>query len=117
MPIAQANDGISASNKTALDTPNAENDLEPKREAVEIPLHIIAMGHNFLKMWQGSQNLPATQKESHAHDKQMTVVGNISDNEEIVKQSLFTFSKWSCSRIKIVQKIAIITLFVYKWPP
>jgi len=36
-------------------------------------------------MWQGSQNLRATQKESHALTKQMTAVGYISDTEEIIK--------------------------------
>jgi len=36
-------------------------------------------------MWQGSQNLGATQKESRAQNKQMTAVGYISDTEEILK--------------------------------
>jgi len=38
-------------------------------------------------MWQGSQNLSATQKESRAQNKQMTALGYISDMEEIVKAS------------------------------
>jgi hypothetical protein len=37
------------------------------------------------KMWQGSQNLFATQKESGAPNRQMTAVGYIYDMEEIVK--------------------------------
>jgi len=41
--------------------------------------------HNFLEMWQGSQNLCAIQKESRAQNKQMTAVGYISDTEEIAK--------------------------------
>jgi len=36
-------------------------------------------------MWQGSQNLRATQKESRTQTKQMTAVGYVSDTEEIVK--------------------------------
>ena len=43
--------------------------------------------HNVLEMWQGSQNLQATQKESCAQNKQMTAVGYISDIEEMVKAS------------------------------
>jgi hypothetical protein len=39
-------------------------------------------------MWQGSQNLPATQKESRTQNKQMTPIGyGIWDTEEIVKAS------------------------------
>jgi hypothetical protein len=48
-PIAQANNGILASNKTALDTPNAENNLEPNSKTVEIPLDLIAKVYNFSK--------------------------------------------------------------------
>jgi len=43
--------------------------------------------HDFLKMWQGSQNLCATQKEFRAQYRQMTTVGYILDTEEIVKAS------------------------------
>jgi hypothetical protein len=38
-------------------------------------------------MWQGSQNLPATHKESRGQNNQMTAVGYISDTEEIIKAS------------------------------
>jgi len=38
-------------------------------------------------MWQGSQILCATEKESCAQNKQMTAIGYISDTEEIVKAS------------------------------
>jgi len=47
----------------------------------------MAMVYYFLEMWQGSQNLRATQKESRAQNKQMTGVRYISDTEEIVKAS------------------------------
>jgi len=46
-----------------FDTTNTEDDSEMKKEAEERKLHRIAKVHNFLEMWQGSQNLPATQKE------------------------------------------------------
>jgi len=44
--------------------------------------------HNILEMWQGSQNLCATQKESRAQIKQMEAVEIIPVTEGIVKESL-----------------------------
>jgi len=67
-----------------LDTMHTENDSEMKKDAEEMPLHSMAKVHDFLKMWQGCQNLHATQKESYTQTKQMTAVGYISDTEEIV---------------------------------
>jgi hypothetical protein len=54
-----------------LDIPHTENDLEMKKEAKERKLHTLAKVHDFLEMWQGSQNQCATQKESRAQNKQM----------------------------------------------
>jgi hypothetical protein len=62
-----------------------ENDSEMKKEAEERKLHTMAKVHDFLEIWQGSQNLCATQKESCAQNKQMTAIGYISDTEEIIK--------------------------------
>jgi hypothetical protein len=62
-----------------------------KKEAEERKLHRMAKVHNFLEMWQGSQNLHATQNESRAQNKQTTAVGYISDPEEIVKASWSLF--------------------------
>jgi len=59
-----------------LDTTSSENDLEMKKEAEERKLHRMAKVHDFLEMWQGSQNLHATQKESRAQNKQMTAVAS-----------------------------------------
>jgi len=69
----------------------SENYLELKKQAEEKKLRRMAMVRNFLEMWQGSQNLRATQKESWAQNKQMTAVGYISDTEEIVKASWSNF--------------------------
>jgi hypothetical protein len=52
-----------------LDTTNTENDSEMKKEVEERTLHRMAKIHDFLEMWQGSQNLRVTQKESHAQIK------------------------------------------------
>jgi hypothetical protein len=40
-----------------------------KKEAEEKKLHRMAKVHDFLEMWQGSQNLRATQKEFRAQNK------------------------------------------------
>jgi hypothetical protein len=42
-------------------------------------------GPHRLEMWQGSQNLCATQKEFYAQTMPITAVGSISDTEEIIK--------------------------------
>ena len=77
----------------------------PTKVAEERKWQRMAKLHNLLEMWQGSQNLRATQKESRAQKKQMTAVGYISDMEEIVKASwsllhhdgaaVFELSEWS----------------------
>jgi len=81
----QANNGIMAGADPELDTTNAESHLEMKKEVEERTSHRIAKVHNLLDMWQGSQNLRATQKESRAENKQITAIGYISDSEEIIK--------------------------------
>jgi len=73
------------------DTTNTENDSQMKNKAEERKLHQMAKLHDILEMWQGSQNLRATEKESQAQTKQMTAVGYISDREEIVQASWSLF--------------------------
>jgi len=62
--FARANNGMLASAGPGLDTTNTENDSEMKKEAEERILHRVAKVHEFLEMWQGSQNRRATQEES-----------------------------------------------------
>ena len=80
-----------AGDYTASDTTETENDLELKKEVEERKLHRMAKVHNFSEMWQGSQNIGATQNESCANNKQMTPVEYISDLEKIVKPSMSLF--------------------------
>jgi hypothetical protein len=47
----------------------------------------MAKVHDFLEMWQGSQNLRATKKEFCSQNKHVTAIGYISDMEEIPKAS------------------------------
>jgi hypothetical protein len=102
--FARANNGILAGTDPALDTMNTENDLEMKKEAEERKLHRMAKVHDFLEMWQGSQNLRATQKESRAQNKQMTAVGYISDTEEIVKSSWSLFQHDGAAAFKLSER-------------
>jgi len=73
-----------------------------KREAEERQLHRMAKVHNLLKMWQGSQNLCATQKESHAQNKQMTAAVYISDTEEIIKVSWSNLQHDGAAALKLL---------------
>jgi hypothetical protein len=63
----------------------------------------MANGHDFLEMWQASQNLHATQKESGAQNKQMTAVGYISDMEEIIKACWSLFQHDPASAFKFTE--------------
>jgi len=102
--FARANNGILAGNDSELDTMNTENDSEMKKEAEEKTLHRMAKVHDFLEMWQGSQNQRATQKESRAQHKQMTTVGYISDTEEIVKASWSLFQPDGAAAFKLSER-------------
>jgi len=90
-----------AGTEPELDTMNTENNAEMKKEAEERKLHRMAKVHDFLEMWQGSQNLRATQKESRAQNKQMTAIGSISDTEEIVNASWSLFQHDGAAAFKL----------------
>jgi len=64
----------------------------------------MAMVHNVLEMWQGSQNLCATQKKSRAQNKQMTAVGYIWDMEDIVKASWSLFQLDGAAAFKMSER-------------
>jgi len=102
--FTRANNRILAGANPELHTINTENDLEMKKEAERNELHRMVEVHYYLEknhwilynnaesfMWQGSQDLCATQKESRAQNHQMTAIWFISDTEKIVKAT------WSLS--------------------
>jgi len=99
--FARANNGILAGTDRELDTPHTENDSEMKKDVEERKLHRMAKVHDLLQMWQGSQYLRATQKESRAQNKQMTTVGYISDTEESVKASWSHFQHDGAAAFKL----------------
>ena len=102
--FARDNNGILAGTEPELDTTNSENDSEMKKEVKERKLHRMAKVHDFLEMWQGNQNLYATQKESCAQNKQMTAVGYISAMEEIVKASWSLFQHDGAAAFKLSER-------------
>jgi len=102
--FAQANSGLLAGDDPVLDPSSTDNYMEMKREAEEKKLQRMAKVHDFLEMWQGSQTLQATQKESRAQNKQMTAIGYISDTEEIVKASWSNFHHDGAAAFKLSEK-------------
>jgi len=102
--FAPAINGILAGTDAELDPTNTENDSEMKKEAEERKLHRMAKVHNFLEMWQGSQNIRATQKEFGAKRKQMTAVGYISVTEDIVKASWSLFQHDGAAAFKLSER-------------
>jgi len=63
---ARATEWISAGHDPVLDRSETDHHLKGKRAAEERKLHRMAKVHAFLEMWQGSQNLRTTEKESRA---------------------------------------------------
>jgi hypothetical protein len=72
--FTQAINGLLGGDDPELYPTSADNNIQMKREAEQKQLHQMAKVHNFLDMWQVSQNLQATQKGSHTQNKQMTAV-------------------------------------------
>jgi hypothetical protein len=64
----------------------------------------MAKAHDILEMWQGSQNLCATEKKSRAQNKQVTAVGYISVMEEIVKVSWSLFHHDGVAAFKLSER-------------
>jgi len=89
--FARAINRIFAGDNPVSDTTNTENDSEMKEDAEERKLHRMAKVHNCLELWQGSQNLRATQTKSLTQNKHITAIGYILDTEEIVKASWSLF--------------------------
>jgi len=75
-----------------------------KNEAEENKLHTMANVDDCLEMWQGSHNLPATQKESCAQIKEMTAVRYISETEVIFKASLSLFDHDGVAAFKLSER-------------
>jgi hypothetical protein len=55
--FTQGNNRKFPTTDTVLDTTNTENDSKIKKEVEERKLQTMVIVHNFMEMWQGSQNL------------------------------------------------------------
>jgi len=75
-----------------LNTINTKNDTQIKKDAEERKLHRMAKVHDFLVMWQGSQNLHAAQKESHAQNGQMTPWDTFRTRKRLSKHHRHSFN-------------------------
>jgi hypothetical protein len=64
----------------------------------------MAKVHDFLEMWQGSENLRATQKETRTQIMQMTALGYLLDTEEIVKASWSLFQHDGAAAFKLSER-------------
>jgi hypothetical protein len=102
--FARAHNWILAATDPELDITNTENHSKIKKEGEESRLYRMANVHDYLEMWQGSQNLCATQKESRAQYDQMSSVGYISDTEEIVKASWSLFQQDGAAAFKLSER-------------
>jgi len=75
-----------------------------KNDAEDMKLRRMAKVHDCLVLWQGSQNLRATQKELRTQNKQMTAVRYISDTEEIFKASWSLFHQDGVAAFKLSER-------------
>ena len=113
----RANNGILVASNPELDTTKTENNSEMKKEAEERKLPRMAKVHDCLEMWQGSQNLCATQRESRDQNKQMTTVRYSLDPAEIVKASRSHFLHDGAATFKLSERSSFATIFVCNGPP
>jgi hypothetical protein len=93
-----------AGDDPALDMTKTDNHLELKKVVEEWKLHRMTKVHNFLEMWQGSQNLCTIQKESCTQIKQMIPVGHISDMKEIVRVSWSLFQHDNVAAFQLLER-------------
>jgi hypothetical protein len=71
----------------------------------------MAIVHNFLEIWQGNQNLWATQLESRGQKRQMTAVGCISDTDVMVEASWSLFQPDGAADFKLSEKSPVPPAF------
>jgi len=100
----EANNAILAGNDSVLDPTITENEFQLKKQVEENKLFLMAKVEDFLEMWQGGQNLPATQKESRSQSKEITAVGYILENEVIVRASWSNMQHDSIAAITLSER-------------
>jgi hypothetical protein len=83
--LSSADNRILVGDVTILNIMESETINQFLRDAVEKSFHQMAMVHNVMEIWQGSQNQHATWKISHTQNQQITAKGRISDSEGNIK--------------------------------
>jgi hypothetical protein len=78
-----------------------------KHDTAESTLNTVAKVHDCLVLWQGSQNLHTTQKESQTKNKQMTAIEYILAIEEIVKASWSQFQHNGAAAFKLSERSSL----------
>ena len=102
--FAWVNHRTLAGSYTSTHSKGNENDLKLNQEAEKKTLHRMAKVQDFLEMWQGSQNICAAQKESHAQNEQMKPIWYISDTEEIINTSWSNFQQDGAAAFKLSER-------------
>jgi len=106
--FARANNGILDGNYPELDSTNLKNRLKMKwAQEEERKLQWTMKVDDILEMWQGSENLGATQKKSCPQNRQMTAMRYISDDKEIVKASWSTFQHNGMAEFKLSETLPV----------
>ena len=103
-PFASADNGILAGSDPALHAKNTDNELDMKKGAVNRTMYRMGKVYDRLEMWQWSQNLSTTKKESRTPTKQMTHGGYISNTEEMLKASSSPFQQDCAAAFKLWER-------------
>jgi hypothetical protein len=102
--FARSNAGLLAGDIPITHPLDPHNDAEIMLEDQENRLHRMAKVHNFLEIWQGSENLHSTQKAACVQHLQMTAMGYISDVEETVKSCRSAFQYNDAAAFQLTEK-------------
>jgi len=78
-----------------------------KKEVEEKTLRRMAKVHDFLEMWQGSQNLRATQKEPSTQITRTTAMTYISNPKNIIKASWSLFTHEGAAAFKLSERFPL----------
>jgi hypothetical protein len=101
MKCARANHVIFATDYPPLNNTEIATDLKLGKEVDERKFHRIANVYDLWPMWHGNQNLYRTQKGSGTQNTQLTSIGYISENEELIEGSLANFEQKGATAFKL----------------
>jgi hypothetical protein len=105
--FTRSNAGLIAGDIPITHPRDSDNDAEIKKEAEQRKLHRMAKVHDFLKMWQGSENLCSTRKAMRAQNPQITAVQYISDMEVTVKSCWSAFQHDGAAAFQSTKKLPL----------